>query len=100
LFAGWASPWVAVAVWSVGMGGQYSMLRALVPEFVEAGLRGRAFGWFNTVFGLCWFGGSAAMGVLYGRGPMGVVGLAVGAQLAAMPLVVVLERYRRLAKMA
>jgi hypothetical protein len=94
LFAGMAPPMIAVALWSIGMGGQYSLLRALVPAFVGPASRGAAFGWFNTAFGLCWFAGSAAMGVLYGRGPAALVPLAIVAQVAAVPLVFWLQFHR------
>jgi hypothetical protein len=86
--------WWAVAAWSSGMGGQYAVLRALIPGYVPAAIRGSAFGWFNSVFGICWCAGSAAMGILYGRDPAAVVWLAAGAQVAAVPMVLWLH-YRR-----
>ncbi len=87
LFAVPVLPVVGVAVWSAGMGGQYALLRALVPGRVPAGARGAAFGWFNTVFGVCWFAGSVAMGLLYSVDARWVAWFAVAAQLAAAPVV-------------
>jgi Major Facilitator Superfamily len=83
---------VGVAVWSVGMGGQYALLRALVPGSVAVHSRGAAFGWFNTVFGVCWFAGSAAMGVMYSRSLTALVWFAVGSQFAAVPIVIAMSR--------
>ncbi len=89
------NPWLAVAAWSIGMGGQYALLRALVPGCVPSHMRGAAFGWFNTVFGMCWCAGSAAMGVLYSSSPAGVVWIAVTSQLAAVPVVLWLHGRHR-----
>jgi hypothetical protein len=78
---------IGVAVWSLGMGGQYALVRALVPERVPAARRGAAFGWFNTIFGVCWFLGSTAKGLLYGQSLPALVWFSVGLQLAAIPVV-------------
>jgi MFS family permease len=94
LFFARGHAWWAVAAWSSGMGGQYAVLRALIPGYVPAAIRGSAFGWFNTIFGICWCAGSAAMGILYARDPAAVVWLAVCAQVAAVPVVLWLH-YRR-----
>jgi MFS family permease len=80
-------PLSGVAAWSIGMGGQYALLRALVPGRVPPHSRGAAFGWFNTVFGVCWFLGSAAMGVLYAHSLVGLVWFAIASQVATVPLV-------------
>ena len=86
IFSGAAAPVLAVALWSAGMGGQYLLLRAMVPQVVGAARRGAAFGLFNTVFGLAWFAGSAAMGVLYARNPSAVGWMSAGLQLSAVPV--------------
>lgn len=95
VFIAGTPPLAGVAVWSLGMGGQYALLRALVPGLVPASRRGSAFGWFNTVFGICWFLGSTAMGLLYTHSLVSIVAFAVAAQSAAVPLVVLLWRAQR-----
>lgn len=85
-------PALGVIAWSAGMGGQYAVLRALVPARVAAHTRGAAFGWFNTSFGVGWFLGSAVMGLLYSRNLFALVWFAAGAQLSAAPLVFWLAR--------
>jgi MFS family permease len=91
LFLGVVPPLWAVVAWSIGMGGQYALLRALVPAHVKPGARGAAFGWFNTVFGVFWFAGSATLGLMYGRSIGAMVFIAVVLQLAAIPLVLLLS---------
>ena len=88
VFIATVAPILGIGVWSIGMGGQYALLRALVPGRVPVHARGAAFGWFNTVFGVCWFAGSAAMGVLYSHSLTALVWFAVGSQLAAAPIVI------------
>lgn len=74
---------LGMALWGVGMGVQDSVVRAAVAEMVPAGRRGSAFGLFDTGYGVCWFLGSALMGILYDRSVGAVVAFSVGAQLAA-----------------
>lgn len=87
VFGGSVPPLVGIVVWSAGTGGQYALLRALVPGVVPASRRGAAFGWFNTVFGVCWFAGSTVKGVLYSHSLVALIWFAVLAQLAAVPAV-------------
>jgi MFS family permease len=72
--------------WGVGMGVQESVLRAAVAEMVPRARRGAAYGVFNSVFGICWFAGSALMGLLYETSAFRLVAFALCAQLAAIPL--------------
>ena len=48
--------------------------------------RGSAFGAFNGVYGVAWFLGSAAMGLLYDRSLVALVVFGMLAQLAAAML--------------
>ncbi len=77
---------IGVILWGVGMGAQESVLRAALVGFVPTERRATAFGLFHTVFGVCWFAGSALMGILYDRSLFGVVLFSVAAQVAALPL--------------
>ncbi len=75
-----------MALWGAGMGAQQAPMRAHIAAIVPPSRRGAAYGIFNTVYGLLWFVGSAAIGILYGRSLAAVVALAMLAQLAAIPL--------------
>lgn len=54
-----------VALWAVGMGVQDSLLRSIVGNMVPAAKRPSAYGLFNLVYGICWFTGSALLGLIY-----------------------------------
>jgi MFS family permease len=75
-----------MVLWGIGMGVQESVLRAAVAEMAPLSRRGFAYGAFNTAYGVCWFAGSAAMGVLYSTSPPHLVVFSICAQLAAIPL--------------
>ncbi len=76
---------VGVGLWGVGLAAQGSIIKALLAQIVPSG-RGTAFGVFDTVFGLSWFVGSAAMGLLYSRSMVGLVVFSTALQLVAVPL--------------
>ena len=92
VFTNAVSPFIAISVWSAGMGGQYLLLRALVPQIAPQERWGSAFGWFNAVFGAAWFAGSGAMGVAYAHRPSWVAGIGAVLQMSAVPAVVALSR--------
>jgi MFS family permease len=81
-----------MALWGAGMGAQQSLLRAKIADLVPAERRGAAYGIFNTAYGILWFAGSSVIGILYGRSLMGAVAFAVGTQLAAIPLLLLVKR--------
>jgi MFS family permease len=83
--------WVALAgmiLWGLGMGVQESLLKATVAGVISADRRATAFGVFDTGFGVAWFLGSWAIGVLYGFSIEAVIVFSVGLQLAALPIFV------------
>ncbi|RPI09510.1 MAG: MFS transporter [Acidobacteriales bacterium] len=77
-----------MVLWGVGMGSQESVLRAAVADMAPEGRRGAAYGVFNGVFGVAWFAGSAAMGLLYQSSPMALVVFSIAAQTGAVPFLV------------
>ena len=80
-------------LWGIGMGAQESILRATLASMIPANRRGTAYGIFNAAFGLFWFLGSAALGLLYDRSITAVVTFSVNMQmLAAVVLFVTLRR--------
>ncbi|MFH1680469.1 MAG: MFS transporter [Candidatus Eisenbacteria bacterium] len=82
-------PWGVVfgmALWGIGMGAQESIVRAAVADFVPSGRRGTGYGIFNTGFGIAWFLGSAAMGILYDRSLPALIAFSIALHLLALPL--------------
>lgn len=91
----WGGPIAAVvglACWGIGMGAQESILRAVVATMAPRDRRATAYGVFNAVYGLAWFGGSVVLGVLYDRAVGDAAWAALALQAAALPLLVVLMR--------
>ncbi len=92
--------WLAffgMVLWGLGMGAHESVMRAAVSSMTPAGYRGRAFGIFNTGYGLFWFLGSAVMGVLYDKSVMLIVLFSVAVQFVSLPLLWVVSKKGRLA---
>lgn len=83
---------VGTALWGVGMGAQESIVRAAIAAMIPARRRGTAYGLFNAVYGVVWFAGSAAMGVLYDASIGALVLFSVLAQLAAVPILYAVAR--------
>jgi MFS family permease len=81
-----AAAMAGVAVWGLGMGTQESVLRAGVAELAPPGRRAAAYGTFGAAFGLGWFAGSAAVGVLLGWSAAAAAVLAAGLTAAGVPL--------------
>jgi MFS family permease len=73
----------SVACWATGLGAQDASLRAGLAQVVSMNQRGSAFGAFNGVYGVAWFLGSAAMGLLYDHSLVALVVFGVLAQLSA-----------------
>lgn len=91
----YGGPWMALGgmvLWGVGMGAQESVMRAAVAEMVAAEKRGSAYGIFNAGYGLSWFLGSALMGILYDVSVIGLVLFSVAAQLASIPILLLVRR--------
>ena len=87
--------WLAVTgmiLWGVGMGAQDALLKAILSRVISRERRSTAFGIFDAAFGIAWFAGSAAMGMLYEKSIPGVVVFSVVAQLAALPFFLVAGR--------
>jgi MFS family permease len=81
-----------VILWGIGMGSQESIMRAVIPSLVAPQKRGSAYGVLNLVFGVFWAVGSAIMGFLYDISPLYLVIFSMVAQLASVPLFLVLRK--------
>jgi len=92
LFGSFYAALAGVVLWGAGMGAQQSTLRAKIADLVPAERRGSAYGIFNTAYGILWFAGSSAIGILYGRSISAAVAFAVLTQLAAIPLLSMVRR--------
>ncbi len=83
---------LGMVFWGMGMGAQESILKAAVAMMVAPERRGSAFGIFNTGYGLSWFLGSALMGILYDTSIGALVVFSVIIQLAAIPILLLVNR--------
>jgi MFS family permease len=79
-----------MVLWGIGMGAQESVLRAAIAQMTPLERRGTAYGVFNTGYGLCWFAGSALLGVLYDVSLPALIGVSIGFQVLAVVFLVVL----------
>lgn len=80
-FLGGAAGAIAsVACWATGLGAQDACLRSGIASVVSMNKRGSAFGAFNGVYGVSWFLGSVAMGLLYSRSLTALVIFGIAAQ--------------------
>lgn len=85
-----------MVLWGIGMGAQDSLLKAVLAGVVPQNRRSTGFGVFDTAFGIAWFGGSAAMGLLYGTSIFGLIGFSIVLQLAALPLFALARNRQRI----
>jgi predicted MFS family arabinose efflux permease len=84
---------IGILLWSVGMGAQESIIRAAVADFVPTAKRGTGYGIFNAGYGICWFLGSALMGVLYDFSLPVLIGFSVLSQAASLPLLIGTQKH-------
>jgi predicted MFS family arabinose efflux permease len=87
----WASL-VGVCLWGLGMGVHEAIIPAAVAPMVSPTRRASAYGLFTGAYGIAWFLGSAAIGALFGVSLGLVVAFAVLAELAAIPLILIVRR--------
>lgn len=77
---------IGMALWGVGMGAQNSLLKAILTGFMPVTKRSTGFGLFYTAYGIAWFLGSAAMGVLYDKSITTLIVFSMLCQLLALPI--------------
>ena len=77
---------IGMVLWGVGMGAQDSLLKAALATMVPPDKRSTAFGVFDTGFGIAWFIGSGAMGIIYTHSIIALIIFSVVLQLAALPV--------------
>ncbi len=83
---------LSVICWATGLGVQDATLRSGIAQVVSMNKRGTAFGIFNGVYGVMWFIGSAAMGLLYEKSVIALVVFGVVAQIIAAIMFAMVRR--------
>lgn len=83
---------VGVALWGFGIGVHESIIPAAVAQMVPVQRRASAYGLFTTGYGVFWFLGSAALGILYGISLSALIVFSLVVELAAIPLFFVVRR--------
>jgi MFS family permease len=95
-FGGFVSAVIGAALWGLGMGVHESIIPAAVTTMVPVNRRPSAYGLFTSAYGIAWFLGSVAIGVLYDRSIIAVVVFSIAVQLMALPLFLKVSRSQRL----
>ena len=80
---GHTAVYLAVGCWATGVGAQDALLRPGIAKIVSMNKRGSAFGSLNGIYGVLWFLGSAAMGLLYDRSIVALVIFGITAQVTS-----------------
>jgi MFS family permease len=86
---------VGAALWGLGMGVHESIIPAAVAPMVGMDRRASAYGLFTAGYGVAWFLGSAALGLLYGGSLTAVIVVSLVLQLAAVPSFLAVARITR-----
>ena len=81
--------WLGIVLWSIGIGAQESLMRAIVASMIPMNKRASAYGLFNMAYGIFWFVGSVTMGVLYDWSVLALVAFSIVIQLVAIPLLII-----------
>ncbi len=83
---------VGVSLWGLGMGVHESIIPAAVAPMISPNRRASAYGLFTGAYGIAWFLGSVAIGALFNVSLIAVVAFSMVAELAAIPLILVVRR--------
>jgi predicted MFS family arabinose efflux permease len=71
------------------------LFNAVLTDTLPPERRSTGFGVFDTGFGIAWFVGSAAMGLLYDKSIPALILFSVVLQLAALPVLFFARRHER-----
>lgn len=92
---GFGAAFLGMALWGLGMGIHESIIPAAVAPMVAPERRASAYGLFTAGYGIFWFLGSVAIGILYGTSLSALIVFSVALQLAAVPLFFIVARQTR-----
>lgn len=84
---------IGAALWGLGMGVHESIIPAAVAPMVAPDRRASAYGLFTGTYGIAWFIGSTVIGALYNVSLPAVAIFAVIADVAAIPLLLLVRRF-------
>lgn len=79
---------LGLILWSIGLGAQESIMKAVLPSFLTKEKRATGYGIFNAFYGFLWFMGSALLGILYEFSLYALVTVSIILQLLSMFLLV------------
>jgi MFS family permease len=85
---------LGMVLWGLGMGIHESVMRAVVAGMTAPDQRATAFGILNAVFGVAWFLGSVALGILYDHSVVAVAMVSLTLQLLAIPFLLLIMNRR------
>ncbi len=86
-FGGFWTAFAGVLLWGVSLGVHEAVMSAAIARMVPEHARAWAYGIFTAIFGIAWFLGSVAQGVLYDFSRPALVIVSVLAEIAAfLPL--------------
>ena len=85
---------IGMIFWGIGMSAQGSLFQAVLTGVIPPQKRSTAFGLFDTGYGIAWFVGSAAMGLLYDKSVVAVAIFSMVMQLAAIPVIFIANKQR------
>jgi MFS family permease len=88
---------IGCALWGLGMGVHESIIPAAVADMVPQERRPSAYGTFTAGYGLFWFVGSVAIGRLYDISIPALIAFSVAAQIAAIPIFLLVTKRTRAA---
>lgn len=83
---------VGMLLWGIGMGSQESIMRSYVAVIIPPNKRASAYGILYLGFGVFWFLGSSAIGLLYDGWILGAVAFSMIFQIAGACLFLVVKR--------
>jgi MFS family permease len=83
---------IGVMLWGLGIGVHESIIPAAVAPMVPIQRRASAYGLFTAGYGIFWFLGSALIGILYGVSLPALIAFSLVAELAAIPLFILVSR--------
>ncbi|MGH2888210.1 MAG: MFS transporter [Solirubrobacteraceae bacterium] len=81
---GFGASLAGIILWGIGSGVQESIIPAAVGRMVSADRRASAFGIFTGGYGVAWFVGSTAIGLLFGVSLPVVVAFSMATELVAV----------------
>lgn len=79
---------LGAVLWGIGMGAQESILKAAIGKLVDKKVRATAYGFFNAIFGIAWFAGSALIGLLYSINLVALMTVSVISELCAFIILI------------